>query len=50
MKELSESIDRQIKITTDWLRKEEDHVMRDYFLGKLVAYTEMQGLIESKGE
>ena len=51
MEKLDEKIKRQMSITSDWLKNEENGAMRDYYLGKLVAYTEMRGLIETtKGE
>lgn len=51
MKELSEKIDKQIEVTASLRKEETDEKMREYYLGKLVAYAEVQGLIEtSKGE
>lgn len=45
MQELSEKIDKQTELMAKMRAKETDEAMREYYLGKIVAYAEVQGLI-----
>lgn len=47
MQELKKKIDKQAELMAKWREKETDEAMREYYLGKIVAYTEVQGLIDA---
>ena len=45
MNELRKKIDEQAELITKMREEETDETMREYYLGKIVAYAEVQGLI-----
>lgn len=47
MQELKKKIDKQTELMAKMRKKETDEAMREYYLGKIVAYTEVQGLIDT---
>jgi len=51
MQELKKNIDKQAELVAKMREKETDEAMREYYLGKIVAYAEVRGLIGAiKGE
>ena len=51
MDELRKKIDKQAELMTKMREKETDETIREYYLGKIVAYAEVQGLIDAiKGD
>ena len=47
MQELKKKIDEQAELMTKMREEETDEAMREYYLGKIVAYAEVQGLIDA---
>ena len=45
MEELKKKIDKEVELLTKQRDKEEDETVREFYLGKIIAYLEMRGLI-----